>query len=177
MNLPVHLLIKLKIPWRTSKEVTSFFLYMFFRKWHCWKIKSFDLISHSSVGVQHGRTRSLVESWEKIRANPSPLIQIPEFPPSESNAMLPTMVFNLCSLHIFYFLVEIEQINWFVILIQGGTDLVSNTESRSYDDGSSDALLQNHDSLINTLKSRLMKLQVSGYLFWLTVLSNCVNAF
>ncbi|CAA6658430.1 unnamed protein product [Spirodela intermedia] len=84
------------------------------------------------VAVRHGRTRSLVESWEKFRESSTSVNKFSSTLPSESNGMASSM----------------------------STAQMTERDLRSDDDGCSNTLLQTHDALINILKSRLTKLQI-----------------
>ncbi|CAA7394688.1 unnamed protein product [Spirodela intermedia] len=85
------------------------------------------------VAVRHGRTRSLVESWEKFRESSTSVNKFSSTLPSESNGMASSM---------------------------SNTAQMTERDLRSDDDGCSNTLLQTHDALINILKSRLTKLQI-----------------
>ncbi|XP_078436767.1 katanin p80 WD40 repeat-containing subunit B1 homolog KTN80.3-like [Wolffia australiana] len=98
-------------------------------------------VKNVRVSAQPGRTRSLVESWEKIKGSRSAVNKPSSTLINETDAMPSN-------------------------LNQGSADLMTvGRVSRFNDDDGSDALLQNHDSIINSLKSRLKKLQMVRHLW------------
>ncbi|KAH7675836.1 Microtubule severing protein katanin p80 subunit B (contains WD40 repeats) protein [Dioscorea alata] len=105
------------------------------------------------VAVQLGRTRSLVESWEKreksnsgsstIACSPSDPVSTVEFSPS---------------------------------LLKGQDDSSARDTTRVDDDFIPGILLQNHDVLINVIKSRLTKLQVVRHFWEQNGIKGAINA-
>uniref|UniRef100_A0A1D1YHI6 Katanin p80 WD40 repeat-containing subunit B1 1 n=1 Tax=Anthurium amnicola TaxID=1678845 RepID=A0A1D1YHI6_9ARAE len=101
------------------------------------------------VAVQHGRTRSLVESWEKFKGSSMTAISSSSNMTSGSDNMSSSMN-------------RIAE--------------ASERDLRSDDDGCPDALLQTHDSFINVLKSRLTKLQMVRHLWAESGMKGVINA-